>query len=146
MWLFSFILLCYTMRFFFFGDCHVKHLDILFNFFLKIDLIWCDKFSCNFKYISINEIGFIKKIILVVGQIKKKLSFMGWGGVSLGPKGRGWGEKIFLVMQDGAGMEQDKIMQGRNKNPILRLCPASLPSLFEITLYPSLSLSLKKTI
>ena len=27
-------------------------------FFLKIDLIWWDKFSCNFKYIFINEIGF----------------------------------------------------------------------------------------
>ena len=109
-------------------------------------MIEYDRFSCNFRYIFISEIGFIKKIILVVGQIKKKLSFMGWGGVSLGPKGRGWGEKIFLVMQDGAGMEQDKIMQGRNKNPILRLCPASLPSLFEITLSPSLSLSKKNHI
>ena len=26
---------------------------------LKISLIWLDKFSCNFKYIFINEIGFI---------------------------------------------------------------------------------------
>ena len=41
-------------------------------FFVKIDLIWCDKFSCNFKYIFINEIGFIKKIVLIVGQINKK--------------------------------------------------------------------------
>ena len=59
-----YFVMCYTMRFFFFffvGDCLVKHLDILFNFFLKIDLILGDKFSCNFKYISINEIGFIKK-------------------------------------------------------------------------------------
>ena len=39
-------------------------------FFVKIDLIWLDKFSCNFKYIFINEIGFIKKkIVQVVGQI-----------------------------------------------------------------------------
>ena len=36
-------------------------------FFVKIDSIWCDKFSCNFKYIFINEIGFIKKIVLVIG-------------------------------------------------------------------------------
>ena len=57
---------------FFFGDFHVKHLDILFNFFLKIDLIWWDKFSCNFKYIFINEIGFIEKIVLIVGKINKK--------------------------------------------------------------------------
>ena len=64
------------MRFFFFlifYDCLVKHLDILFNFFQKNDLIWWDKFSCNFKYIFINEIGFIKKkFVLVVGQINKK--------------------------------------------------------------------------
>ena len=40
-------------------------------FFLKIDLIWWDKFSCNLKYIFINEIGFIKKIVLIVGQINK---------------------------------------------------------------------------
>ena len=41
MWLFTFILLCVILCdfFFFFGDCHVKHLDILFNFVLKIDLI-----------------------------------------------------------------------------------------------------------
>ena len=65
--------MCYTMSFFFFfNDYLVKHLDILFNFFLKIDLIWWDKFSCNFKYIFINEIGFIKKIVLVIGQINKK--------------------------------------------------------------------------
>ena len=49
-------------------DYFIKRLDILFNFFfLKIDLFWWDKFSYNFKYIFINEIGFIKKIVLVVG-------------------------------------------------------------------------------
>ena len=37
-WFFAFILLC-VMSFFFFCDYLVKHLDILFNFFLKIDLI-----------------------------------------------------------------------------------------------------------
>ena len=63
--------MCYIMRvFFFFGL--VKHLDIFSIFFLKIDLIFWDKFNCNFKYIFINEIGFIKKIVLVVGQINKK--------------------------------------------------------------------------
>ena len=60
--------MCYIMSFFFF----VKHLDILFNFKKKIDLIWRDKFSCNFKYIFIDEIGFIKKIVPVVGQINKR--------------------------------------------------------------------------
>ena len=44
---------------FFYIDCFVKHLNILFNFFIKIDLISWDKFSCNFKYIFINEIGLI---------------------------------------------------------------------------------------
>ena len=45
---------------------------IYFQFFLKIDSILWDKFNCNFKHIFINEIGFIKKIALVVGQINKK--------------------------------------------------------------------------
>ena len=36
-------------------------LGYIIQFFPKIDLIWWDKFSCNFKYIFINEIGFIKK-------------------------------------------------------------------------------------
>ena len=47
-------------------------LRYIIQFFLKIDLILWDKFSCNFKYIFINEIGFIKKIVLVVGKINKK--------------------------------------------------------------------------
>ena len=56
--------MCYTMillllLLFFFYDYLVKLLDILFNFFLKLNLF--DEFSCNFKYIFINEIGFIKK-------------------------------------------------------------------------------------
>ena len=71
--LYLYFVMYYNMRFFFFfNDFLVKHLDILFNFFLKIDLIWWDKFSCNFKYIVINEIGFIKKNVLVVEQINKK--------------------------------------------------------------------------
>ena len=47
-------------------------LGYIIQFFLKIDLIWWDKFSWNFKYIFINEIGFIKKIVLILGQINKK--------------------------------------------------------------------------
>ena len=58
--------------FFFFYDFLFKKFNILLNFFLKIDLILWDTFSCNFKYIFINEISFIKKIVLVVGQINKK--------------------------------------------------------------------------
>ena len=37
---------------------------------------------------------------------------MGWGGVSRGPKGQGWGEKVFLVVQGGVGMGRDKTMRG----------------------------------
>ena len=36
---------------------------IFIQFFLKIYLICWDKFSSNFKYIFINEICFIKKIV-----------------------------------------------------------------------------------
>ena len=42
--------------------CLVKHFDNIIQFLLKISLIWYDKFSCNFKNIFINEIGFIRKI------------------------------------------------------------------------------------
>ena len=45
---------------------------IYFQFFLIIDLILWDKLNCNFKYIFFNEIGFIKKIVLAMGQINKK--------------------------------------------------------------------------
>ena len=58
---------------------------IYFQFFLKIDLILWYKFNCNFKYIFINEIGFIEKIVLVVGEINKKFNFTGWGGALRGP-------------------------------------------------------------
>ena len=37
--LFCYVLYYEIFFFFFFYDCLVKHLDILFNFFLKIDLI-----------------------------------------------------------------------------------------------------------
>ena len=64
--------MCYIMKFIF-CDCLVKHLNNIIQFLLKINLIWWDKFSCNFKYIFINEIGFIKKKkVLIVGQINKK--------------------------------------------------------------------------
>ena len=94
-------------------------LGYIIQFFLKIDLIWWDKFSCNFKYIFINEIGFIKKIVLVVGQINKKNRILrGGAGLRGAPRGgdgvkkyspsygagRGWGEKVFPVMRGEAGM------------------------------------------
>ena len=54
---------------------------------------------------------------------------MGCGGASQGPKGRGWGEKIFPVMRDKAGMGQDKTMWDGDEDPILRPRPTPLPSL-----------------
>ena len=54
---------------------------------------------------------------------------MGRDGASRGPKGRGWGEKVFPIMRGGAGMGQDKTMQGGDEDPILRPHPAPLPSL-----------------
>ena len=72
----------------------------------------------------------IKKIVLFVSQINKKQSFTGWGGASRGPKGWGWGEKVFPIMRDGAGMGQDKTMRGGDEDPIHQPRPAPLPSLF----------------
>ena len=53
---------------------------------------------------------------------------MGWDGALRGPKGRGWGEKYFPVMQGGTGMGQDKIMRGGDKDPILRPRPIAIPT------------------
>ena len=49
---------------------------------------------------------------------------MGWGEASRGPKGRGWGEKVFPVRQGEAGMGQDKTMPCGDEDPILRPYPA----------------------
>ena len=54
---------------------------------------------------------------------------MGWGGASQGPKGRGWGGKVFPIMRGGAGMGQDNTIQGGDEDPILRPRLAPLPSL-----------------
>ena len=35
---------------------------------------------------------------------------MWWDRVSRGPQGQGWGEKVFLIMRGGAGIEQNKTM------------------------------------
>ena len=59
---------------------------------------------------------------------------MGRGGASRGPKGRGWGEKVFPVMQGETRMGQDKTMWGKDEDPILRPHPAPLPSLIKIHL------------
>ena len=45
---------------------------------------------------------------------------MGWDGASQGPKGWEWGEKVFPIVRGGAGMGQDKTMQGGDEDPILR--------------------------
>ena len=55
-----------------------------------------------------------------------------------GPKGREWGEKVFPVMQGGARMRQDKIMRGRDEDPIFQPCLTPLPSLVDATNYRSI--------
>ena len=101
---FAFILLCVILWDFFFFLIVLLNTDILFNlFFLKIDSIWWDKFSCNFKYILINEIGLIKKNILIVGQIKKKSRVLRGGvGLRRAPRGEDGVRKFSLSCGDGA--------------------------------------------
>ena len=55
---------------------------------------------------------------------------MRWGEVSRGPKGQGWGEKVFPIMRDGAGRGKDGDGARQNhaggggyEDPILRLRP-----------------------
>ena len=73
-------------------------------------ILW-DKFNCNFKYIFINEIGFIKKIVLIVGQINKKKSFTGWGGVGLRGTPRGGDGVRKFSLSCGAGRGKDGVRQ-----------------------------------
>ena len=80
---------------------------IYFQFFLKIDLILWDKFNCNFKYIFINEIGFIKKIVLVVGQINKKNRILRGGA----------GLRGALRVGDGARKFSPSCEAGRGRRP-----------------------------
>ena len=85
-------------------------------------MIWWDKFSCNFKYIFINEIGFIKKkIVLIVGKINKKVGFYGMEQGFVGLQGSGMGWESFSC-HAGWGGDED---------PILRSRLAPLPSLNE---------------
>ena len=46
--------------------------------------------------------------------------------------GVGWGKKIFPVMRDGAGKGwgKTKTLWGGGEDPILRTCPAPLPSIY----------------
>ena len=69
MWFSAFYVLYYEILFIYlFLMIVLLNTWIYYSIFSKnwFDLIWWDKFSCNFKYI------FIKKIVLIVGQINKK--------------------------------------------------------------------------
>ena len=52
--------------------CLVEHFNNIIQFLLIINLFWWDKFIDNFKYIFINEIGFIKNNCNSYVQINKK--------------------------------------------------------------------------
>ena len=92
-------------------------------------ILW-DKFNCNFKYIFINEIGFIKKIVLVVGQINKKIEFYGMGWGFAGPQGLEMGQENFLR----------HVRRGGGEDPILQTRTAPLPSLQSSTGFRCLSI------
>ena len=64
---------------------------IIFSFLLNINLIWWDKFICNFKYIFINETSFIKKkIVIVAGKLTR--SRVLWSGAEFrgALRGKDW--------------------------------------------------------
>ena len=77
-----------------------------------------DKFSCNFKYIFINEIGFIKKIVLVVGKLTKSRVLRGEMGFRGTPRD-GDGVRKFSPSCKAArdGTRQNYARRGRRPNP-----------------------------
>ena len=52
--------------------CLIEHFNNIIQFLLIINLFWWDKFIDNFKYIFINETGFIKNNCNSYVQINKK--------------------------------------------------------------------------
>ena len=52
--------------------CLVEHFNNIIQFLLIINWFWWDKFIDNFKYIFINETGFIKNNCNNYVQINKK--------------------------------------------------------------------------
>ena len=120
MWFFAFILLCVILwDFFFFLVIVLLNTWIYYSiFFLKIDLIWWDKFSCNFMYIFINEIGFIKKkIVLIVGKINKKVGFYEMEQGFVGPQGSGMGWESFSRHAGWGGDGTRQYHTGRERRP-----------------------------
>ena len=104
---------------FFLGDIFLLNtLDNIIPSLIKISFIWCDKFICNFKYIYINEIIFIKKIIIGVGWGKLTRS-----RVLRGPKGQKWGKEI--CPSCGAG-DKTKPYGTKVKTPFLGPTPTPL--------------------
>ena len=65
----------------------------------------------------------LKTTVIVVDKLTRSRVLQGevrWGGALWGPKGRGWGKKIFPIMWGGTGMGEDKTMWGRSEDPIFR--------------------------
>ena len=119
MWFSAFILLCVILwDFFFFLMIVLLNTWIYYSIFSKIDLIWWDNFSYNFKYIFINEIGFIKKIVLVVGKLTKSRVLRGEMGFCGTPRG-GDGVRKFSpsCKVAGDGTRQNYARRGRRPNP-----------------------------
>ena len=101
---------------------------------LKISLIWWDKFICNFKYIFINKIGFIKKKLITVEKSTKSRVLQGEARLHRALRVRDRARK-FLVMRGGTEMGEVKTMRGGSEYPILRPRSAPLPSLVKIFIF-----------
>ena len=105
-------------------------MDNIIQFLLKIRLILWDKFSCNFKYIFINETCFIK-IVVIVGQINKKENFTEWGGALWGPKGQAEdGVRNFFCHAVGQEESKTKPYEAGMKTPSFGLAnsrPIAIP-------------------
>ena len=106
---------------------------------LKISLILWDKFICNFKYIFINETGFIKKnckFVIVVGKLTRSRVLWDRAGLRETPKGEDGARKFSPSCGAGQGWGKTKPCLGGGgeggKDPILWIRPAPFPFLTEI--------------
>ena len=61
---------------------------------------------------------------------------MRWGGASRGPKGQGWSEKVFPVIQGGDGARQNHIRRERRPHPLTSPRSIAIPNSHQVMLRP----------
>ena len=93
-------------------------------------MIWWDKFISNFKYIFINDICFIKKIIITLGKLTKTRVLRDGAGLCRASRGENKARKFFPSCGVGRGWGKKKPCgagAGRRSHPSTPPRPITIP-------------------